>query len=143
LTAVAPRVEYPAEVEGLDVLVVDDEEDARELLSALLARCKMRITTAATVEEAIRSVQENRPDIIVSDIGMPEEDGYALIRKLRALAPEAGGGTPAVALTAFARTEERTKALVSGFNMHVPKPVEPSELLAVLASLATGFRSKR
>jgi PAS domain S-box-containing protein len=143
LTAVAPRVEYPPEVEGLDVLVVDDEEDARELLSALLARCKMRITTAATVEEAIRSVQENRPDIIVSDIGMPEEDGYALIRKLRALAPEAGGGTPAVALTAFARTEERTKALVSGFNMHVPKPVEPSELLAVLASLATGFRSKR
>lgn len=140
LTAVAPHLKYPSEVEGLDVLVVDDEADARELLSALLARCKMRITTAATVAEALALVQSNRPDIVISDIGMPEEDGYALIKQLRALAPEDGGRTPAVALTAFARTEERTKALVSGFNMHVPKPVEPAELLAVLASLASGFQ---
>jgi PAS domain S-box-containing protein len=140
LTAIAPRLEYPSEVEGLDVLVVDDEADAREVLSALLARCKMRITTAATVEEAIDLVQKNRPDIVISDIGMPEADGYALIKRLRALGPEQGGRTPAVALTAFARTEERTKALVSGFNMHVPKPVEPAELLAVLATLAAGFQ---
>lgn len=92
--------------------------------------------TAGSVAEAIRLVREKRPDIVISDIGMPEEDGYALIKKLRRLSPEEGGRTPAVALTAYARTEERTKALVSGFNMHVPKPVEPSELLAVLTSLA-------
>lgn len=116
------------------MLVVDDEADAREILSALLARCKMRITTAATVEEAVALVRRNRPDIVISDIGMPGEDGYAFIKRLRALAPEAGGRTPAVALTAFTRTE----ALVSGFNMHVRKPAEPTELLAVLASLASG-----
>ncbi len=140
LTAVAPHLVYPPELEGVDVLVVDDEADARELLSALLARCKMRVTAAATVEEAIALVTKNRPDIVISDIGMPEADGYVLIKRLRALAPQDGGRTPAVALTAFARTEERTKALVSGFNMHVPKPVEPAELLAVLTSLATGFQ---
>lgn len=77
---------------------------------------------------------------LISDIGMPEADGYVLIKQLRALAPQDGGRTPAVALTAFARTEERTKALVSGFNMHVPKPVEPAELVAVLCSLAAGFK---
>lgn len=140
LTTVAPHLEYPAELEGIDVLVVDDEADARELLATLLARGKMRVTTAATVEEAITLVRNNHPDIVISDIGMPGEDGYVLIKRLRALAPEDGARTPAVALTAFARTEERTKALVSGFNMHVPKPVEPAELLAVLASLAAGFQ---
>jgi PAS domain S-box-containing protein len=143
LTAVTPHLEYPSELAGLDVLIVDDEADARELLSVLLERCKVRVTTAATVEEAIALVQKNRPDIVVSDIGMPEQDGYVLIKRLRALAPEEGGRTPAVALTAFARTEERTKALVSGFSMHVPKPVEPSELLAVLTSLAAGFPKER
>jgi PAS domain S-box-containing protein len=143
LTAVAPHLEYPSELEGIDVLVVDDEADARELLSALLARGKMRVTTAATVEEAMALVGKNRPDIVISDIGMPERDGYVLIKRLRALAPQDGGRTPTVALTAFARTEERTKALVSGFNMHVAKPVEPAELLAVLASLAAGFQKTR
>jgi PAS domain S-box-containing protein len=141
LTSAAPHLAYPPELEGIDVLVVDDEADARELLSALLDRGRMRVTTAATVEEAITLVQKDRPDIVISDIGMPEEDGYVLIKRLRALAPNDGGRTPAVALTAFARTEERTKALVSGFSMHVPKPVEPAELLAVLASLVAGFQN--
>jgi CheY-like chemotaxis protein len=141
LTAVAPPLQYPPELEGLDVLVVDDEADARELLTALLARCKMRITAAASVDEALTLVEKVRPDVVISDIGMPEQDGYALIKRLRALAPERGGQTPAVALTAFARTEERIRALVSGFNMHVPKPVEPAELLGVLASIAAGFRN--
>jgi PAS domain S-box-containing protein len=140
LTAVAPQLQYPSELEGVDVLVVDDEPDARELLSALLARCKMRVTEAATVDEAMTLVERLRPEVVISDIGMPEEDGYALIKRLRALTPEQGGRTPAVALTAFARTEERTRALVSGFNMHVPKPVEPAELLAALATLAAGFQ---
>jgi signal transduction histidine kinase/CheY-like chemotaxis protein len=140
LMAVAPSVACPPELEGLDILVVDDEADARELLAALLVRCKARPITASSVAEAIRLVREKRPAIVISDIGMPEEDGYALIKKLRRLGVAEGGQTPAVALTAYARTEERTKALVSGFSMHVPKPVEPSELLAVLASLATGFK---
>jgi len=140
LMAVAPSVACPPELEGLDVLVVDDESDARELLAALLVRCKARPITASSVAEAIRLVREKRPDIVISDIGMPEEDGYALIKKLRRLGAAEGGQTPAVALTAYARTEERTKALVSGFSMHVPKPVEPSELLAVLASLAIGLK---
>jgi CheY-like chemotaxis protein len=117
------------------VLVVDDEPDARELLAEMLSACKARVSLAATVADALRIVESERPDVIVSDIGMPGEDGYALIRKLRALPAERGGKTPAVALTAYVRFEDRTKALVAGFNMHVPKPVEPTELLAVLASL--------
>jgi CheY-like chemotaxis protein len=120
---------------GIHVLVVDDEEDARDLVAELLLRCKVRVSMAASVQEALRIVEADRPNVIVSDIGMPEEDGYALIRKLRALPPGRGGHTPAVALTAYARTEERTKSLVAGYNMHVPKPVEPTELVAVLASL--------
>ncbi|MDP9151929.1 MAG: ATP-binding protein [Myxococcota bacterium] len=137
----APGVQCPPELSGLHVLVVDDEADARDLVEALLTRCNLKVTTAANAEDALRLVQELRPDIVVSDIGLPKEDGYALIKSLRALPPNQGGRTPAVALTAYARMEDRTKALVAGFNMHVPKPVEPIELLAVLASLATTHRS--
>jgi CheY-like chemotaxis protein len=140
LSTAASRVECPPALEGVHVLVVDDEDDARELLSTLLGRCKVKVSLAASADEAIRTVQTARPDIVISDIGMPGEDGYALIKKLRALPPGEGGRTPAVALTACARTEERTKALVSGFNMHVPKPVEPAELVAVLTSLAAVLR---
>jgi PAS domain S-box-containing protein len=131
-------LEYPTELEGLHVLVVDDEEDARDLLAALLARCRMRVSAAKSANEALQMVQDLAPDIVVSDIGMPGQDGYAFIKRLRALPRANGGRTPTVALTAYARTEERTRALVSGFNMHVPKPVEPAELLAVLGSLAAG-----
>src|SRR5262249_50761521 len=119
--------------------VVDDEPDARDLLSEMLGRCKAKVTPAASASEAIRLVQDLRPDIVVSDIGMPDEDGYAFIRRLRALPKTGGGKTPAVALTAYARLEDRTRALVAGYNMHVPKPVQPSELLAVLSSLIALF----
>jgi len=122
-------------LDGVRVLVVDDEPDARELLSEVLTSCKASVVTAGSVDEALRLVKAGRPDVVVSDIGMPGEDGYALIRRLRALPASEGGRTPAVALTAYARFEDRTKALIAGFNMHVPKPVEPAELLAVLASL--------
>jgi PAS domain S-box-containing protein len=131
------KLECPPQLEGLHVLVVDDEEDARDLLAALLARCKIRVSTARSAAEAIQMVQDLSPDMVVSDIGMPGEDGYAFIKQLRALPAEKGGRTPTVALTAYARTEERTKALVCGFNMHVPKPVEPAELLAVLGSFVS------
>lgn len=125
----------PTELEGARILVVEDEDDARELLLHVLGPCKIHALTAASVSEALAKVESERPDIIVSDIGLPEEDGYAFIRKLRALPPNRGGRTPAIALTAYARVEDRTKALASGFNTHVPKPVEPAELVAALASL--------
>ncbi len=127
------------EIVGAHILVVDDEPDARELLAEMLTTCGAKVSTAGSVAEAIGLVQELRPDVVVSDIGMPGEDGYDLIKQLRALAPDDGGKTPAVALTAYARLEDRTKALVAGFNMHVPKPVEPAELLGVLTSLMTIF----
>ncbi|HEX7622515.1 MAG TPA: response regulator, partial [Anaeromyxobacteraceae bacterium] len=137
--ASSPELQRPQELEGVHVLVVDDEPDAREFLSEMLTSRKASVITAGSVEEAIRLVKEHHLDVIVSDIGMPGEDGYAFIRRLRALPASDGGKTPAVALTAYARFEDRTKALLAGFNMHVPKPVEPTELLAVLASLAAIF----
>jgi signal transduction histidine kinase/CheY-like chemotaxis protein len=136
----ADSLECPPELEGVHVLVVDDEDDARDILSALLARCRVTVSLAASAAEAIRRVREDRPDVVISDIGMPGEDGYAFIKRLRAVEPAQGGRTPAVALTACARVEERTKALVSGFNTHVPKPVDPAELMAVLVSLTSTLR---
>jgi signal transduction histidine kinase/ActR/RegA family two-component response regulator len=134
-------VPRPRELAGMTVLVVDDEPDARELLAEVLGNCDATVFTASNVAEALQVVDDARPSIIVSDIGMPGEDGYAFIEKLRALPANRGGKTPAVALTAYARFEDRTKALVAGFNMHVPKPVELAELLAALASLASVLRS--
>jgi PAS domain S-box-containing protein len=126
----------PPELDGLRLLVVDDEEDTREMLLTLLEGCGARVRTAASVDEALRLLEAERPDLLLSDIGMPGENGYALIERVRAMPPEAGGNLPAVALTAYARTEDRTRALLSGFTTHVPKPVEPLELLAVIASLS-------
>jgi CheY-like chemotaxis protein/anti-sigma regulatory factor (Ser/Thr protein kinase) len=126
----------PPELEGLHVLVVDDEEDARTLLSAVLVNCGARVRTAASVREALEELKRSRFDVLLSDIGMPEEDGYALIRKVRRLPKEEGGQIPAAALTAYARAEDRLKALRSGFKMHVVKPVEPAELVTVVANLA-------
>ena len=135
LTAARPAFDRPREVEGLRVLVVDDEPDARELIRTLLESCKIVVTTAASASEAFEQVKKLSVDAMISDIAMPEEDGFSLIRRIRALPREQGGRTPAVALTAYARLEDRTRALRAGFNSHVAKPVEPSELLAVLTSL--------
>jgi CheY-like chemotaxis protein/two-component sensor histidine kinase len=139
LEASRTEVRRPRELEGIHILVVDDEPDARELMSELLSSRHANVVTARSVEEALAVVKEHRPDIVISDIGMPGEDGYSLVRRLRALPAEDGGKTPAVALTSYACSEDRTKALVAGFNMHVPKPVEPAELFAVLASLASVY----
>ena len=128
--------ECPPQINGLHVLVVDDEADARELLVAILAQCGAVVTSVSSVAEALSALEKEIPAVLVSDIGMPHEDGYSLIRKIRMLSQSAGGRVPAVALTAFARAEDRTHALRAGFNMHVPKPIEPTELLAVIASLA-------
>ena len=125
----------PPELEGMRVLIVDDEEDARRLLLLVLEQCKAGVRACASVSEALAEVEEWEPDVIVSDIEMPGEDGYTFIRKLRAMEAERGGRIPAIALTAHARTEDRMRALSSGYQMHVPKPVEPAELAVVIASL--------
>jgi PAS domain S-box-containing protein len=131
------------DLRGFHVLILDDESDARILLERILTKCDATVITAASVAEAIEAVQKHRPDMILSDIGMPGEDGYEFLAKLRGLSDAQGGDTPAVALTAFARSEDRRRALMAGFQMHLPKPVEPAELLAVASSLfAAARRSK-
>lgn len=129
-------------LKGLKVLVVDDEPDAREVLGLLLQDQEAEIMTCASSAEALKALAEFQPDILLSDIGMEEEDGYTLIERVRALEPEHGGRTPAVALTAYARVEDRLRALAAGYNMHVTKPIEPAELIMVLASLA-GWQATR
>ncbi|HEY9691950.1 MAG TPA: PAS domain-containing protein [Oculatellaceae cyanobacterium] len=124
-------------LEGIKVLVVDDEPDARELVKLVLESCNAQVITAASAQEALETLQYEEMHILVSDIGMPEEDGYQLIRKVRKLSPDRGGKIPAVALTAYARAEDRKRALLSGYQMHVTKPIEPSELIAVVSSLTS------
>jgi signal transduction histidine kinase/ActR/RegA family two-component response regulator len=123
-------------LEGVTVLVVDDEHDARELLATVLSSFGAGVSDVSSVTEALEAIERVKPDVLVCDIGMPVEDGYSLIRKVRALTPEAGGRIPAVALTAFARPEDRARSLLAGFQLHVPKPVKPSELAVVVATLA-------
>jgi PAS domain S-box-containing protein len=127
--------ECPERLDGMRVLVVDDEPDARELLAEGLGQCGAEVFTASSAREALEALAGSEFDALVSDIGMPGEDGYELIRQVRALPREAGGRTPAVALTAYARTEDRLRALRAGFEMHVSKPVELTELVVVVANL--------
>jgi PAS domain S-box-containing protein len=126
----------PLSLAGVRVLVVDDEPDARALLAHLLGERGAQVQTAASADEALQALAQRPPDVLVSDIGMPGRDGYALMRELRALPAAAGGATPAIALTAFARSEDRTRAMLAGYQLHVAKPIEPEELVAALASLA-------
>jgi CheY-like chemotaxis protein len=139
LRTTSAELEGFAELAGVSVLVVDDEEDARDVLHEMLMMCGAKVTAASSARDALQLVEDVRPDLIVSDVSMPDEDGYSFVRRLRALPRTRGGLTPAVALTAYTRLEDRTKALLAGFNMHVPKPVDPRQLLAVLVSLSTMF----
>ena len=125
-----------AELEGLHVLVVEDEEDGRILVATILEQCGAKIRTAASVREGLQAFEEERFDVLLSDIAMPLEDGYSLIQKVRRMPPEKGGRIPAAALTAYVRTEDRMKILRAGFQIHIPKPLEPAELVAVVANLA-------
>jgi PAS domain S-box-containing protein len=124
------------ELAGVRVLVVDDERDARDLVQAVLTRCGAEVTTAASAAEAIASLQQAPHDVLLSDISMPEEDGYQLIRRVRALADEPRARIPAAALTAYARLEDRDAALAAGYHMHVAKPVEPAVLARVVQTLS-------
>ncbi len=126
----------PRELGGITIVAVDDDAEARILLQRILTYCRAEVTVVETAAEALQAVESLRPDVLLSDIEMPGEDGYSLIAKVRALGPERGGDTPAAALTAYARAQDRTRALLAGFQLHVPKPVEPLELVAVVANLA-------
>jgi PAS domain S-box-containing protein len=124
------------DLHGVRVLAVDDEADARDLVKRILARCGATVDTAGSVAEALEALRTSTPDVLVTDIGMPGEDGYALIRKVRQLTPAEGGNVPAIALTAFARSEDRRRAILGGFQMHMAKPVEAAELIAMVTNLA-------
>jgi PAS domain S-box-containing protein len=130
-----PSYECPDRLDGLKVLIVDDEPDTRELLKMVLAQCGAEVKAARSVAEALEAMITDAPDLLISDIGMPDEDGYELIRRVRELPIECGKRVPAIALTAYARVEDRMQALKAGYQMHVPKPVELAELVAVAASL--------
>jgi CheY-like chemotaxis protein len=119
---------------GVKVLVVDDQPDARLLIQRLLEEHDATVTTAASAAEALETVRQQTPDVLVSDIGMPREDGYSLIQRLRALDGEKGQ-VPAIALTAYARVEDRVKAIRAGYQSHLAKPVQAIELVAIITSL--------
>ena len=133
--SVVKEVKRGPRIDGLRILVVDDEYDARALVGQVLAEHGADVHVAASVEEALEKFAAVRPDVIVSDVGMPDADGYALIRRIRAFASDAGGRTPAIALTAYARVEDAQRAFVAGYQMHVAKPVEPSQLVIAVADL--------
>jgi signal transduction histidine kinase/ActR/RegA family two-component response regulator len=129
-----PR-EAESELDGARVLVVDDDADTRQLLKQIMENHGAAVTTAASAAEALEVIGAAPPDALVADIGMPDEDGYSLMRKIRELPPDRGGGVPALALTAYARPEDRARAMTAGFQHYVTKPVEPDELAAVVAKL--------
>ncbi len=127
------------QLDGLRLLVVDDEPGTREVMQEILRRAGAEVRAAASAAETLEILDEWQPDVLLSDIGMPAMDGYGLIREIRARPASKGGRIPAAALTAYSRTEDRLRALSAGFQMHLPKPVEPVELLTVIASLARRF----
>ncbi|WP_084736686.1 hybrid sensor histidine kinase/response regulator [Cystobacter ferrugineus] len=135
-TAGAPTFDCPEGIAGLRVLLVEDEPDVREMLVTLLERCGLHVTAASSAAEAWELLPRGKPDVLISDVGMPGEDGYTFLRRVRALPVERGGRIPALAITAHARPEDRRKALLAGFQMHLAKPVPADELLLMIATLA-------
>jgi PAS domain S-box-containing protein len=133
----APRLD------GIKVLVIDDEPDARDLVSMVLESCGAEIVTADSAAAGLHALMRQRPDVVLADIAMPEGDGYEFLRQVRALSTEEGGLTPAAALTAYASRDDRLNVLRAGFQMHVAKPAQPAELVAVVAHLASAGRLRR
>ncbi len=137
----SPQFTFSPELNGLRVLVVDDQEDARELIKEVLERCKADVTCVGDAAEAVEALNGAAWDVLLSDLGMPGEDGYSLIKKVRKRDPREGGEIRAVAVTAYARLEDRSHALDSGFDAHVAKPINPAELVEVVANLMRCSRS--
>jgi PAS domain S-box-containing protein len=134
--AATREVRVPVRLAGVRVLVVEDEADTRDLLVAALGHSGAEVDPAASASEAMAALRRHRPDVMVCDIGMPGEDGYALLSRVRALAAEDGGLVPAVALTAYARSDDRRRALAAGYQVHLSKPVDPDELISAVARMA-------
>ena len=130
--ASAPPDVLVRDLTGLSVLVVDDDRDARELIARILADCHASVRLAGSAREAFDMLRANPPDLLISDLGMPDVDGLELLSWVRALPRDAGALVPAIALTAFARSEDRLTALEAGFSAHISKPVEQSELMAAI-----------
>jgi CheY-like chemotaxis protein len=127
-------------LEGLRILVVDDERDAREMIQAVLEKHGARVFAAATTREALNTFEQHELDVLLSDIGMPDEDGYTLIRRIRARPKEAGGQIPAAAVSAYVGEENRQLALDAGFHLHIAKPLDPIDLIAIVHKLAENSR---
>lgn len=123
-------------LDGLLVLIVDDQEDSRSLVTYVLEACGARVHSCESACEALKAIVECQPDVIVSDIGMPERDGYWLIENVRRLEPEQGGQTPAIALTAHTRPEDRRRVIAAGFQMHIGKPFEPEQVVSAIGAVA-------
>lgn len=121
---------------GIRVLIVDDDTDSRDLFTVILSQQGAEVTAVETVHTALAALRLARPDVVLCDLAMPGEDGFALIRKLRSWPNDQGGAVPAVALTAYARLEDRARAIAAGFHMHLSKPVEPPALIEAVARLA-------
>jgi len=129
-------------LDGLRILVVEDNEDARDLVSFILAAAGASVEVTASAADGFEALRSSLPQMLVSDIGMPNEDGYSLMRRIRALRSAEGGDTPAIALSAFARAEDRRRALAAGFTLHMAKPVGPADLVAAAATLADHIRQR-
>jgi CheY-like chemotaxis protein len=123
------------ELYGLKILVVEDDVDSRELIEWVLKRAGAEVSSVGSARQALEALEREKPHLLVSDIAMPEEDGYELLKKIRALPPERGGRIPAIALTAHSLVQDRLQSLRAGFQSHVPKPVVPEELVEVVASV--------
>ena len=134
--ALPVTLENAPRLDGLKILAVDDQRDTLEVIEAILIQCGAEVRTCGDAAGAVEAVRTWHPDLLVADIGLPGEDGYSLIQRVRDLPPDEGGKTPAVALTAYARVEDRMRTLSAGYHMHVAKPVEPLDLVTILGTLA-------
>jgi len=128
--------EAPATAETL--AIAEDDADGRPVLTLILEFAGAKVEAVATVRAALSALDGHRPDVLISDVGMPEEDGYALIRHLRAREVDRSGKTPAIALTGYVGSDDRARLLAAGFQLFIRKPVEPSDIVAAVASLAQG-----
>jgi CheY-like chemotaxis protein len=128
-------------IKGLRLLVADDDAETVELFTRLLTQQGAEVINAKSAAETLERLRSTLPDVLICDIEMPDEDGYSLIRKVRLLGAKEGGGVPAVAVTAYGSTDDRIRLLAAGFQMHVPKPVDPAELVTVVASVAGRIRT--
>lgn len=124
-------------LQGIQVLVVDDDADNLELITFILEQSGAVVTSVSSAEEALQLFYQTQPNILIADLGMPRMDGYTLIRQVRALPPEQGGQVPAIALTAYAAEIDRQKALEAGFQLHIPKPLEPETLVNAIVQITS------